>query len=663
MEFINRLNVNGEDVQMLPCITGNGPPTAETDCIAGCLYMDMSEEYCPLYKCITNDNGTYTWARITDGEHLVLTYDAQTLTEQEKAQARANIGAISLEDIGGGGTGGVPSGEYTDLAYDYSDSDTMYTKPFPNFNGTVMVSERSGKYKVAIAERKEDGASKVLTTWTSASADKSAEITDLQEVYLWIRYADNTLVPVSEFAAVKAAITVMFDVDEVAPTVTTQNKIGYVSPSGSDNNDGTAGKPYATVNKAIESGCNNILLFGGVYRQTITLPDNGTVTIAPAEATAIPVFVDPNMLEIKSAAVHSGKVYVASTNFALLATTPMIFQDGIPDTTTLITNTERMPQQRGKQYRCDDTMVRKCSAATLTDAVAEMQGTEDYKFFYDSADGKLYFTAPNTDFSAHPIVCSSNGKLFNGHTRAITLQVSGIECKYMRFDISNTVNSVISNCKCSGAYASALGQFMYDNALNPRFVNCEACMSHGASNGDGFNSHANNSGGDPFAHQSGVVLENCWAHDNMDDGWSDHYRGEAMIFGGLYEYNGKGGITPSYGTHCICRDVYSRHNYNGFNYVATANDGGQYGQMICYNCVAEENTRGTSKTNAGFIVAGENNKIILVNCKSIRNYVGYKCVAANNIAKLVDCGSFEDTVAVGSTGTYEIIKTSQLTQS
>lgn len=583
--------------------------------------------------------------------HDALIYLPQNLTDEQKAQARANIGAVSLDDIETGGTGGVSSGEFTDLQVLWQSSSTTYTKPFPNFDGKVTVSEPSGKYKVAIAQYSGGEQTKNLTSWTTATRNQSFDVTASQNIHLWIRTADNLAVPEADFADCKDAILVRFDVNAAI------GEIGYVSPSGSDDNDGTVNNPFATVSKAIENGNDNILLFGGVYRQTIDLPSAGTIRIAPAEAAAIPVFVDPNMLEITSAAVYSGSVYVADASFNMLVDTPMIFQDGIPDAATLITAAERMPQQRGKEHRCDDTMIRKCDAISLADAVTEMEEAEGYKFFYDSNNSKLYFTAPNANFSTNPIVCSSNGKLFSGHTRATTLLVSGIECKYMRFDISNTVNSVISNCKCSGAYASGLGQFMYNDALNPRFINCEACMSHGKSNGDGFNSHATNEG-DSFAHQSGVVLENCWSHDNMDDGWSDHHRGEAMIYGGLYEYNGKGGITPSYGTHCICRDVYSRHNYNGFAYVADAADGGKYGQMICYNCVAEENTRGSG--NAGFIVTGENNKMILVNCKTIKNYVGYKCGASTNIAKLIDCGSYQDDVKVGSTGTYEIINTLQL---
>jgi hypothetical protein len=432
-----------------------------------------------------------------------------------------------------------------------------------------------------------------------------------------------------------------------------------VSTTGSDENPGTAAEPFATVSKAIAAGYRNILVYGGVYEQKIELPESGTVSIAPAETTKIPVFVDPDRFLIDSAGTYTTGVYMVNTSYSLLSDTQRIFQDGVPDEATRITTEERMSQQRGKVYRCDDTAIRKCKATTLTEAVAEMQGSAEYRFFYDATGGKLYFTAPSSDFATHPIVCSSNGTLFSGMSRAITLHVCGIECKYMRFDISKTVNSIITNCKASCAYASALGQFVYDNALNPRFVNCEACLAHGKSNGDRFNSHAANSG-DTFAHQSGVVLENCWSHDNMDDGWSDHHRGEAMIVGGLYEYNGKGGITPSYGTHVTCHDVYSRHNYNGFAYVAEAEDGGEHGQMICYNCVAEENTRGTGQSNAGFNVSGANNSAVLVGCKTIGNAVGYRCAESTNRMRLIDCSSSGDTKVKGATGTYIIVSTARL---
>ena len=109
-----------------------------------------------------------------------------------------------------------------------------------------------------------------------------------------------------------------------------------------------------------------------------------------------------------------------------------------------------------------------------------------------------------------------------------------------------------------------------------------------------------------------------------------------------------------------CFNVYSRNNYAGFYYTgaATQAEGGKYGQMICYNCVAENNRRGGTKT--GFKVTSTGNNMILVNCKSINNEKGYSISNDAGTATLIDCGSLNnDTTLEGSSSKY-IIKNTEL---
>jgi hypothetical protein len=171
-------------------------------------------------------------------------------------------------------------------------------------------------------------------------------------------------------------------------------------------------------------------------------------------------------------------------------------------------------------------------------------------------------------------------------------------------------------------------------------------MSHGTSNGDGFNAHATNSG-ETYAHQSGTILENCWSHDNTDDGYSEHARGESFIIGGLFEYNGKAGVTPSYGAHCTCIGVVSRHNFSGFLITGTCNDGGSGNQMVCIDCLAYENNRaGTSNTGYGFACVSGNetypNTMICKNCDSFDNAssnyrAGRTASEIHNYVTLINC--------------------------
>lgn len=85
-------------------ISGKGQPTESTVGRLNQLYRDESTD--KLYIC-TGVEGGYTWAAVVSDTEDAVTYTAQTLTEEQKTQARANIGA---------GTSNF-SGSYNDLTH------------------------------------------------------------------------------------------------------------------------------------------------------------------------------------------------------------------------------------------------------------------------------------------------------------------------------------------------------------------------------------------------------------------------------------------------------------------------------------------------------------------------------------------------------------------
>ena len=84
-------------------ISGKGAPTLTTQGKVNQLYRN--EDTQRLYICTATDGGGYTWAAVVSDTEDAVTYTAQTLTEGQKTQARANIGA---------GTSNF-SGSYNDL--------------------------------------------------------------------------------------------------------------------------------------------------------------------------------------------------------------------------------------------------------------------------------------------------------------------------------------------------------------------------------------------------------------------------------------------------------------------------------------------------------------------------------------------------------------------
>lgn len=435
--------------------------------------------------------------------------------------------------------------------------------------------------------------------------------------------------------------TILSDINAVV----TKTKTAYIAPDGNDTTgDGSSLYPYATVNKALKEGSTNILLKGGKYFQAIDLSNavDNKISISCAEIDKKAIFYYPQALCTTSASAVEGYDRVFSFPYtASIYRGIRLYQEGVPDSTTLISDAERNPYQRGQEYRCEDTKIVPCDSATLADALNEIENGTTYKYFYDTNNNIIYFSAPSLVSATYPIMRSGHpATLFTNTNRAFELDITGIEVKYTRFNVTN-MKATLTDCKSSNCFGA--GGFIYDSSI-VKFIRCEAnAVYYVDGAGDGFNAHSSTNN-DAFAKQTTALLIDCWSHDCQDDGYSDHERAETEIHGGLFEYNGKAGITPSYGSHCSCYNVISRKNYSGFLYLgeATAAEGGKYGQLLCIDCIAINNNTNPD-SGYGFGVSGEGNKIELINCRSIGNLFGYYA-SADTLINLNDCGSLDNNV-------------------
>lgn len=438
------------------------------------------------------------------------------------------------------------------------------------------------------------------------------------------------------------------------------NRTGYVSPNGSDTNGGsTMDFAFKTVSKALSEGCTRIILDGGAYYQQIDLSyaQGKHIDIISYDRAYRPVFYDQNCVLTNSATLSDG-VYSATISQTISSNNIWIYQDGTPDIETQISESERLPVQRGKNCRLEDTRIEKCYADNLTDALAEIKSSSIYKWYLDS--NTLYFTSPTEPSQSNPICFGTGNDLFNGADRSISIRLSGIKCKYMSLNLKNLCNAEAIDCCSTNVFG--WGAITWDNTLNAYFLRCEASSCSNGTNGDGFNADVTNTG-EAFSKHYTATLIDCWSHDNTDDGYSDHRHAESTIIGGLFEYNGKAGLTPVYGAHCSCYNVYSRKNYTGFMCTGDVEEaeGGKFTQMICYNCVAELNNRAGNET--GFYVDGLNNRMTLISCKAIGNPTAYYVGETASI-KLVDCTAFDnnrfihgypENATVENTGLYRYI--------
>lgn len=418
----------------------------------------------------------------------------------------------------------------------------------------------------------------------------------------------------------------------------------YISPNGDDKNDGLSiSSPFATIDHALELGRDRILLIGGKYEQTIDLSKatGRHIQIESVTRDSRPVFVDPDCVLVESATLENG-IYHATIDVSIPSGNAWIYQDDVPDLETTISDNERMPLQRGKSERCEDTKIERCGSDNLQDALDEITNapTNVYKWYLD--DTTLYFSAPNAPSEQNPICYSLGNGLFSNGDRSISLTINGIKCKYISLNVENLCDVSLADCQASNIYG--WGAIGYSNTLNAKFLRCEASRCYINGNGDGFNADVSNTG-EQFAKHYSATLVDCWSHDNCDDGYSNHRHAESTIIGGLFEYNGKGGLTSSYGEHCSCYNVYSRHNYSGFLCAGEVEqaEGGKYTQLVCYNCVSESNDRGGHY--AGFVVKDTGNRMILIGCKSINNTNSYY-VGQDATAKMTDCTTIGQTTLI-----------------
>lgn len=324
--------------------------------------------------------------------------------------------------------------------------------------------------------------------------------------------------------------------------------------------------------------------------------------------------------KIDSGTLVAGTTNVYKTPLSSFSTADrfQLFQHEVFDESTLIPDNERHPLQRGKTYRCDST---KITRVTSLDAVKTSKG---YTFFYDTDAQMLYVKIKEgTTLAANPVYIPGGSGIF-GNDGSVAFEMVNIECWYGSIMLRSCHGGRAIDC--AAKYALGGGAWSWDAAIGVELIRCEAARAFsGSTTGDGFNAHSTMT--DPaLAKHTVATMIDCWSHDNNDDGYSDHERCETTIIGGLFEYNVKGGITPSYGSHDTIYNAYCRKQAdNGIALVgsATATEGGRGSQIFAVGCICENN-----KIN--YYVSGDKsgtdeNFGKFVNCISLNANYGYLC--------------------------------------
>ena len=123
--YFKKLKINGVEYPFACAIGGEAAPTTTTEGATNQPYFVVANgEVTAMYVCTSVSNGSYTWDEVelggggSGGSSSAVLYIVQTLTDEQKTQARNNIGA---------GTSSF-SGSYNDLD-DRPNIPAAYTLP------------------------------------------------------------------------------------------------------------------------------------------------------------------------------------------------------------------------------------------------------------------------------------------------------------------------------------------------------------------------------------------------------------------------------------------------------------------------------------------------------------------------------------------------------
>lgn len=576
--------------------------------------------------------GTYTNfnnAVVNAGEVAFLAYDG-TLWQKYSASVVDIVDNLSSTDTAkalSANQGKVLNDSLTTLSGDLVER-VAYPKPFFPNNGTYKPNgSLSGTGQTAYKHTDKlpvfGAKTFIITADVHNVANSPAVFFDASQNYVWGYTATQTsgtfVVPVpagAVYVAFSNYNNTLSDWRCAIDFIPTQS-VCYLSASGDDTADGlTESTPIKSFERAVSSLNPNGVLYIlegdyenstfdlGLFRNIVGI---GKVRFIQYDA------------KITSATAVSGytKVYAAEINIPWTTIyTKFCWQHDIPDATTAISDSDRLPIHAGKDYRLPSTRIYKVNS------IADIEAASKPSFYYDSGNHLFYFSkVSGSDLATNPIIISQ-AKVVTASNRN-DINYNNLSFLYNSIALSNLTGRMdsISAGMCTGS-----GAFVMQDSRNLHLYNCEAYACYTANGGDGFNTHTTMDANNVSTFEGGVseiTMFNCYGHDNSDDGESCHEHCHIIQYGGVYEYNGSG-CTPASNGSAEYYNVISRKNGN-YDYVDDPDQCGfscqgglsvagvtKYSSMTCYDCISADN-------RIGYRIVNQDSTVILMNCVSDTN--------------------------------------------
>ena len=417
----------------------------------------------------------------------------------------------------------------------------------------------------------------------------------------------------------------------------------YVRTNGNDTNDGSYSKPFATINKAIQSVKkeNSLIIVGaGEYRETLDF-NNLTVqniTLRSESKEDVVKIMGSDSVALTKTIGYNNIYEATKETFLSQSGMGQVYLMGVPSLPQTLDGD--YPQTNGVNYR----LPYKCYSnnnvpSSLSDALSYID--EHGGMYYDSANTKVYVSDIEISLSGKSVevIVRDTTTQLAGNDMKINAVIEGIDFYFSKSNLGafNSYNfNSLKFLYCKGY--GCLGTNFNSNVAMATYVYCESANS--CYDGFGSNYYAADYSAIEESKGPKNIYIGCWSHDNFDDGCSHHARGKVTYIGCLSTNNNGDGFGEANGSQIEYIDCISDGNGIGFSCLSSVDDGRLATSTLLHNCIAK-NTR-----TSGFLANGSGTKkaiMTLINCISEANAKGYNSV--NSLSKIVcyNCMSLNDT--------------------
>ena len=416
----------------------------------------------------------------------------------------------------------------------------------------------------------------------------------------------------------------------------------HVAKTGNDTTgDGSSGNPYLTISKGVTIAKPHgvVIVHDGDYSAAVSLAGcyGLEIVAAPNERVRI---LRGELLGATTATGGRTGVYQRSLSYDPIG---YVWEHENPDPDSEIVDADRLPQQRGEQYRLPSTRLHAVAS------VAAVEAATGGAYYWDSGTTTLYVRTPDgsdPDTNGETYYIPANAALYGG-TGNESVSLSDIDIWYASYGV-NLTDSASVTCTNVTVFGARYGGFLLDDCRSANLIHCRAA---GCGN-DGVGMHQYVAG--TADRQLILRMDSCWSHDNLDDGIGTHQNTIASIDNCLAEHNATRGVAIAYGSHAVCDSSIANSNgTGGFAVVgaSTAPDDGIGTQQLCVSCVAEAN-------QYNYLSQASGNSLRVMGCVSRdATSVGYYATTSATVT-LSRCTSDGDAADTGSaTGGSIVVNT------